>query len=329
MAVTSFGKRLLCEVGLTDLLWSLRPTGLYCFNFHRIGNRHDTEFDPCVFSCDSEHLEHYLRFINKHFEMIDIPELHGMIRQGKPLKKRYALITFDDGYRDNYEFAYPILKSLNMRAAFFISTSLIGSATLPWWDEIAWYVKKCAGKNVKLPGYDEPVQIPATITPDTIKSVLQSVKQNFDSLESLLANLHELAGGDTPSYHSKSELFMNWQQLQELVDAGMTIGAHSHSHRILSYLSNQELDFELSHSKALLESKLGIDANTLSYPVGGAHTYNEIVSRKARELGYESAFSFSSKINHNIFENCMELGRFSIDRSFDRTFFKKMCLTSG
>lgn len=329
MAVTSFGKRLLCEVGLTDLLWSVRPNGLYCFNFHRIGNRFDTEFDPCVFSCDSEHLEKYLRFIKQHFDVIDIPTLHDLINAGETPTKRYALITFDDGYRDNFDFAFPILQALNMRAAFFISTSLIGSATLPWWDEIAWYVKKCAGKTVTLPGYEAPVDIPESVTPETIKSVLQSVKQNFDSLESLLARLHELAGGEAPSHASKSELFMNWQQLRTLVDAGMTIGAHSHSHRILSYLSNQELDFELSHSKSLLESELNIGINTLSYPVGGAHTYNEIVSRKARDLGYKSAFSFSSKINHDIAANYMELGRFSIDRAFDEKFFKKMCLTSG
>ncbi|MEW9798989.1 polysaccharide deacetylase family protein [Alteromonas sp. CYL-A6] len=329
MKVLSLTKRLLCEAGLTDVLWSLRPNGLYCFNFHRIGDSQSTDFDPCVFSCNKDDLRQYLTFINANFEVIDIPALHTLIESGKAPDKRYALITFDDGYRDNFDNAFPVLQELGLSAAFFITTSLIGSAQLPWWDEIAWYVKHLKGRTLDLPGFDVPITIPEKITPDVIKSVLSRVKRHSTDFDALLTALKETSGGQVPSLSSKQNLFMTWEHLRALLDGGMSIGAHSHSHRILSFLSMKELEFELSHSKHILDSELNTEINTLSYPVGSAHTYNEMVLLTAKRLGYRSAFSFGSKINVNIADNHMELGRFSIDRPFDEAWFKKLCLTSG
>ena len=92
---------------LAKVLWPLRGNGLYCFNFHRIGNADNTAFDPCVFSCDVDSFKKYLDFFKKNFRVIALAELYSLIREGRPINEKLALITFDDGYRDNYDM--PIL----------------------------------------------------------------------------------------------------------------------------------------------------------------------------------------------------------------------------
>ena len=170
-------KRQIIKKGrLANVLWPLRSNGLYCFNFHRIGDATTTAFDPCVFSCDIESFQQYLDFLQSNFRIIDLKELYAIIREDIPIKEKLALITFDDGYRDNYEVAFPILKSMNIPATFFITTSLVGSKIIPWWDEIAWHLRQIAGQSLKLSMWSEAVLVPKSVNTDIIRQVLGQVK---------------------------------------------------------------------------------------------------------------------------------------------------------
>ena len=100
--------------GLKQLLWKVLPNGVYCFNYHRIGNPEQTAFDPNVFSCTAEIFEQHLHFFQKHFEIISTDDLLDLYPNNS-VSKKYAVITFDDGYQDNYQFAYPLLKQLNFQ----------------------------------------------------------------------------------------------------------------------------------------------------------------------------------------------------------------------
>ena len=103
-------RQLIKRAKLSHLLWPYRKNGLYCFNFHRIGNPAEADFDPCVYSCTAESLDKYLAFFKSHFKVINNDQLCDLLNKGTPLEEKLALITFDDGYRDNFELAYPLLK---------------------------------------------------------------------------------------------------------------------------------------------------------------------------------------------------------------------------
>ena len=318
-------KRVLVRLGFTDTLWNNREDGLYCFNFHRIGNSLGTKFDPGVYSCTSDELRQYLEFIKGEFRVIDLAELNQLIESGEKVAERLAFFTFDDGYRDNFELALPLLKELDIPATFYITTSLIESGAIPWWDEIAWYVKQCAGKTLQLSPWNTQITIPSKVTREIIKVVLQQVKLHGDQLENQVAELRQVIEAE-PDTGDLTNLFMSWDNLRALQEAGMTIGAHSHSHKILSHLSEVELHFELQHSKDILETELATKISTLSYPVGNAATYNSSMFEMIEMLGYKTAFSFRSYINQNVADFHLELGRFSIDRPFDEDYLKSMCL---
>jgi peptidoglycan/xylan/chitin deacetylase (PgdA/CDA1 family) len=321
-------KRLVVKQGtIANALWPYRSDGLYCFNFHRVGDASKTPFDPCVYSCDAENFQKYLEFFQSNFRVIDLKELYSIIKTGKPIKEKLALITFDDGYRDNYEIAYPLLKAMGIPATFFVTTSLVGSNKVPWWDEIAWHVRQLAGQSLKLSIWPNDITIPEFIDSNSIRKVLSRVKSFPSKIDTQLEELRTITKVEIPAELSEN-LFIQWEHLKEIEQNGISIGAHSHTHRVLSSLSNKELVYELTESKRLLEEYLTQPIESLSYPVGGVSTYHSSMFKLLDKLGYQVGFTFCSMVHRDITNNNYELGRLSIDRPIDELFLKQMILSS-
>jgi peptidoglycan/xylan/chitin deacetylase (PgdA/CDA1 family) len=319
--------QLIKRLNLSKVLWPTLNNGLYCFNFHRIGAWQETSFDPCVFSCDAENFEKYIFFIKNNFRIVSIDDIKNIIEKNMPINEKLALITFDDGYSDNYHVAYPILRSLGLPATFFITTSLIDSNLIPWWDEIAWHVRQLANKTIKLTPWQQALTIDKTPSRQNIRNVLKNVKRDPSLIESQLNELRELTSATIP-HNKMKNVFMTWQQVAEMANNNMTIGAHSHTHKVFSCLSEADLNFELKESKRLIEHKLSNTIDSLSYPVGNSTTYNKSMYGTISSHGYKLAFSFNARINNNLSENRFAIGRFPIDRPFDARIFKEMILSA-
>jgi len=319
--------QLIKRLNLSKLLWPTLANGLYCFNFHRIGHWQDTSFDPCVFSCDEENFRQYLIFLNSNFRIITLEELTNIIEKNSPITEKLALITFDDGYADNYHIAYPILKSLNLSATFFITTSLVDSKIIAWWDEIAWHVRQCAGKTIKLNNWRKGIDIEMPASQINIRQVLQQVKAMSSTIELQVQEFRDLSKTSVPD-ELRDNVFISWPQLVEMSENKMSIGAHSHSHKVFSCLTESELNFELEESKRLLELHLQKSVDSLSYPVGGSNTYNHDMFATISAKGYKLGFSFRGITNHNPRVNRFELGRLSIDQPFDGRKLMEMILSA-
>lgn len=327
MSIGLIKKLAVKQASLAKLMWPYRTNGLYCFNFHRLGNANKTPFDPCVYSCDAQNFQIYLEFFKSNFRIINLTELYAIISAGQPIKEKLALITFDDGYRDNFDIAYPLLKAMNIPATFFVTTSLIESNKVPWWDEIAWHVKQLPGQELKLSIWPNGIAIPEIIDSDVIRKVLSRVKAFPAKINNQLEELRSITKKEIPADLSDN-LFMGWEQLQEAEKNGISIGAHSHTHRILSSLPQEELIYELTESKRLLEKYLTNPIESISYPVGGASTYHNSMFKLLNELGYLVGFTFCNMVHRDITNKNYELGRLSIDRPFNELFLKQMILSS-
>ena len=96
--------------------------------FHRVSDAYQ---DPLT--CSVKDFEHFCRFFQRHFAVISLGEMVRRLEGRLELSGTVAL-TFDDGYRDNYECAAPVLRSLGLPAAFFVVSDFIDSDTLAWWD---------------------------------------------------------------------------------------------------------------------------------------------------------------------------------------------------
>lgn len=313
------------HLGMTKTLWKYRQNGVYCFNFHRVGDANNGSYDPNVFSCSAKDLQAHLHFIKSNFEIINQDYFIEIIASGQLIDKRLAYITFDDGYLDNYEVAFPILSAMKVPATFFVATGLIESKVIPWWDEIAWHIKHCNLNELKLTSWRKTIVLSKATTNKNIREVLSQFKSASAPIEEQLIEFRNITGLVLEDYLSE---FMTWAHLLEMESAGMTIGAHSHSHRIFSSLNAKELSHELSHAKKLLEQQLTNEVLSISYPVGNASTYNKDMFDEIERQGYQLAFTFRYFINQQLNANKFQLGRFSISEPFDEIKFMELCLNA-
>lgn len=298
------------------LLWHAKPNGLYCFNYHRIGNPDSTLYDPNVYSCNEEVFEKHILFYKSNFDVISIEELESLSKSTTKFNQKFAIISFDDGYIDNYELAYPILKSYQTPAIFFIATDFIDKEVLPWWDEIAFLVKHSEQKTIQLPGWDKALTISSLNACDAIKNVLHAIKADASkTMDEKIFSLKLALGIDKNFVTPHENLFVNWVMLREMKNNGMSIGSQSCSHHIMSHLSKSEQRTEAYNSRQRIIHEIGEDISSFAYPVGGKGAFTLETEKILSETGYGFGFSFIPGINRQLGDNRYHLSRFSIDNN--------------
>jgi peptidoglycan/xylan/chitin deacetylase (PgdA/CDA1 family) len=206
---------------------------------------------------------------------------------------RYCLITFDDGYRDNYETAFPVLKAEGISATFFIATGFIDTPRVPWWDEIAWMVRTSRRKIVELPAWiANPIVLDEPERQQAVRTILRTYKSlAADSTDAYLEAVAE-ATGSGRCVAVASDLWMNWAMLREMDFAGMTIGGHTVTHPILARASSELQREEIFGCGKRLAEAIGKPMQYFSYPVGGLTAFDARTREILREAGVRFAFSY-------------------------------------
>jgi peptidoglycan/xylan/chitin deacetylase (PgdA/CDA1 family) len=304
----------LVKIGAIGMLESLpRKPQLMVLNYHRIGDSAMANLDPGVFSTDSDGLDEQIKALRRRFTFISPLEALDVIEEKINPKEPLLLLTFDDGYRDNLTQAYPVLASHGLKAIFFVVTSYLESPQVPWWDRMAGLVRAIALTNsssIITLSDSKTLEITPYNLENSIKQVLEHYKTSSPSdqlaFESVLqrfagAAIHKaklVDGSEEGSFAvSETGLMMTWEDVKSLHGAGMTIGAHSHTHRILSSLDKVSQHDEIRSSKRILEDYLTSPVDFLAYPDGKRDTFNSETMREAQEAGFRSAFSFYGGTN--------------------------------
>ena len=118
--------------------------------YHRVGANNEIWSVDAV---DSSDFEKQIRYLIKTHKIISLEELTKILIEKKSLQKRTAVITFDDGYKDNYINAYPILKKYNIPATIFLTTGHINSDKFFWWDRLGYILLNTKLKKINLEGF--------------------------------------------------------------------------------------------------------------------------------------------------------------------------------
>lgn len=272
---------------------------LLVLNYHRIGDPDGDPFDPGVFSATGDQLSEQISYLKRRVSLVTLEEALALVDGTIHEKARgcRVLITFDDGYLDNYQVAFPILRSHGVQGVFFLVTSMIASCCVPWWDHIAYLMKTARRRRFALryPS-DLAVDVDQNGMTKSLRNVLSLYKrpENTDPTR-FIAELSEAAEGN--GLPGTLRRFLNWEEAREMIGGGMAIGSHTHSHHVLSQLGPQEQRRELAQSRALLREQLGVEAAALAYPVGRTTSFSDQTQQLARETGYRAAFSFHGGTN--------------------------------
>jgi peptidoglycan/xylan/chitin deacetylase (PgdA/CDA1 family) len=299
------GKRELLARGLhwsgVSLLLKHLPArdSLLVLNYHRIGNPEEDLFDPNLFSTTAGQFDEQISYMKRNHWLITLEEalafVDGTIKE--KVRRSRVLITFDDGFLDNYEVAFPILNSHGVQGVFFLCTSLVGSCHVPWWDHIAYLVKTAQRRRFSLRYPSElAVDIDRNGSRESLRAILREYKkpENTDHTRFIQELAEEAQGEDPPGTLRR---FLSWDEARTMVRGGMAIGSHTHSHPVLSQLEPERQFEELSQSRAILKQQIGLEADSLAYPVGATTSFSALTQQLAQEAGYRAAFSYYGGVN--------------------------------
>ena len=207
-----FLARRLRDFGVLRLLERAgRRPGLLVVTHHRIGDLSANPYYDPVFSASPEGFREQIHYLRDNFRILTLDE----VDTGASLREPSVLITFDDGYCDNFETAFPILKDLGVPATFFIPTEFLENPGLPWWDHVAFVLKRTEESRVVL-DWPSPMTIELGAGPRShaIWSVISRYLDGTIGDEvRFRAHLEERSGVVVDSRVLGRKLFMTWDQV--------------------------------------------------------------------------------------------------------------------
>lgn len=283
--------------GFTRVLAALpqKPL-LLVLNYHRIGEPAEAAYDAEVFSARPHELDAQVSYWKKRFHVATLEEAIDMVESPRIHRGTSILFTFDDGYVDNFQAAFPILSGHGVQGVFFLPTSFIGTNRVSWWDQVAYVIRHSRRTRIRLAAPPAEFDLATDGTNAVIASVLDLYRRTSESgSEAFLTHIEEAC--DSPRPDGSQRAFMNWEEASDMARGGMAIGSHTHSHEILSRLPEQDQFRELATSRAMLEERLGIKVSSLSYPVGLPACFSAATQAAAQRAGYRIAFSFYGGFN--------------------------------
>lgn len=274
-----------------------RP-GLLSFLFHAVSadrrtDAIDSVVDPTQ-TLTTDSVARFVRYFRRHGYRFVSP---AQIRAGLDPDGRYVLMTFDDGYYNNYRML-PILRGEDVPAVFFISTNHVIHGKAFWWDVV----------------YRE--RIKQGVSPVIIEREQRSLKsrthQNIEKYliqEFGVAALDPIGDEDRPMSSDELRTFAR--------SPGVHIGNHTMDHAILTNYSNSEVRRQIEGAQDALEAVLGIQVTAISYPNGN---YSSTILRIARECGVHIGITVDPRRSVAPFDDSerLRLGRFCFTRGYDR-----------
>jgi peptidoglycan/xylan/chitin deacetylase (PgdA/CDA1 family) len=314
-------------------LFAGRSGSLAILAYHRVFDlegQEDFPYDPELVSASVAEFAWQMETVRRHFRPVHLAQALRDLEEGRPLPSRAVAVTFDDGHRDNYTNAFPVLRRVGVPATIFLSTGYMDREETFWFDEVAFRLHRTPRRELELSTLGLRVMLGSggerrRATEDVLERL--KVVPNTQRL----AALRELAaesGVDGTGGDARSRP-LTWEQVREMRDGGVEFGSHTVSHPILSRLGDEELRVELEGSRLDLERELGRPVECLAYPVGGETAYDERVVEVARACGYRLGLSYVSGVNPWPPRDRYRLRRLHVERYTTRARFSGMLAFPG
>lgn len=277
--------------GVTAPIRALSRSRGVIFTLHRVLPGLPADFSPnAILQVTPEFLSYAITRIRElGLDIVSLNEAVARI-ESPGRTRRFAVFTFDDGYRDNLEYALPILRKHQCPFTLYVPTALVDGIGEIWWQALEDIIARQSAINAMIDGEKELF--------DT--SSLAAKQQTYEALywhmrkisePDRVALIRALAAdyGFDLEAHCR-ELIMNWDELQAFADEPLcTIGAHTVHHYELAKLPPAEARSEIQESMRIIAAQFGKIPQHLSFPIGGLASANAREYSLAKELGLKSA----------------------------------------
>jgi peptidoglycan/xylan/chitin deacetylase (PgdA/CDA1 family) len=252
--------------------------------YHRISPPGSTE------GISADVFRQQMEMLKRSFNVMTLNELMRFHDNGYT-PDNAVVVTFDDGYHDFADYAFPILRELNIPATLFVTTGFVGGDLWLWPDQIRYALDNTKVPKIQLPGVsgslniaEEPEQCWHRIADHCM------LVSNTEKL-TLIDTLFERLDIEKPVTAPAAYRPLTWDQIREMKEQGLEVGSHSHSHPILTQLDDDELRMELAFSREAIQKQLNVATPAFCYPNGQKIDFDARVQAKVREAGYEYAIA--------------------------------------
>ena len=265
-------------------------------------------------------------FLKKRYSFISLKhysEILNGVRGDCP--SHPIILTIDDGYWDNYTYAYPILKKYSVPATIFLTTDFISKNVWLWSNKLEFILKKSQCKLFSFPLGQQMFEFDVSDFGGWHRAQLAIFKYcrtiDDEKRGNLLYDLSRHLGVHVPAQTQGDFRPLSWSEIMEMGKHRIDFGSHTLSHRILSRLSYQDLQQEITLSKQILESHINRKVDLFCYPGGGYDDFDERAIECLKNAGYSCALTTVAGLNSNLSEKYM-LRRIAITSDFEPYIYR-------
>ncbi len=301
--------------------------------FHRVLPETDSRFQP------NRHLQvtpgflaDTIRALRIHdIDIVSLDEAHRRLVQ-REFSRRFAAITFDDGYRDNFTYAYPILKRHNAPFTVYVASAFADGDGLLWWMAVEESIARSDRVTATVDGVRRDFDCATLEAKAATWSALYDHLAGETDEERMRGTVREIAAaaGVNPAAQCR-DACMTWAELASLAeDRLVTIGAHTMRHPILSRLQVDQARTEIEGGARRIAAKLGVRPMHFAYPVGSSTAATRREFQLAEEAGFKTAVTMRPGV---LFEDhrdvMMALPRVSMNGEFQRRRYIDVLLSGA
>jgi len=297
-------------------------------NYHYIRPQFEAKF-PSIFGMTPEQFENQLQLLKNDAEFIHPTDLLNNLERVLSSKENYCLVTFDDGLKEQYQYALPILDNLEIPAIFFANSINFEEKKVTTVHKIHLLRSELSSENILHKVFDlseirlsneDQLQAKKVYRFDseeaaTLKYLL-NFKMSFDVQEKFINNLFQEYFDEN---HILQSLYMTTEQIMALASRGY-LGSHTHTHYPLGLLDSTAMQFELENSKFFFESLTNTKIEMVAYPYGTKEAATLEVARIAENVGYKIGFT-THKGTNDLDSNPLLFNRFDCNDLVGGKFF--------
>ncbi len=288
--------------GMTYWLSTLQDQpGFQIVRYHRVVDRSDPYYETgWSLSVRAELFESQLQLFRRFCAVLSLDEIFDRIDRGRRLPPRCVALTFDDGYRDTATIAWPLLQRYRLPATLYLAVDALERGYL-WHDLLRHAIRTTTHGHLTLKTFEEPRVFPLTTDAERLSAVRELDErfrrvreaEKWRLLDDLVWTLL-----DTPTHDIMIPgLMMRWDEARRLAREGLTIGAHTVTHPILTRLPEDDALDEVTRSQRILQERLQAPIRHFAYPNGQPGDFAVALQQRIEAAGFRSACTAVAGIN--------------------------------
>jgi len=302
------------------------------FMLHHVRPEQPGNFEPNrILKVTPDFLEQVIRQVRTSgFEIVSLDEAHFRLIEGD-YGKPFVCFTFDDGYRDNLEYAYPIFRRHNLPFAIYVPTDYVDGRGDLWWLALEKVIVKVNALSVKIDGQQRRLRCGTPAEKDAAFNTIYWWLRGIDetSARAFVRDLCKDADFDPDALCI--DLMMSWDEIRHLAaDPLVTFGAHTRRHFALAKLTLAEARTEMIESVRRIERETGKECRHFSYPYGDEASAGPREFAIVKEIGLKTGVTTRKGLIHpRHAQELTALPRVSLNGDYQKSRYVKVLLSGA